>query len=1029
MNQVLQANRATGNRLAQMRSSGAEGVLEGVSIEHRAFNPGHRTADRGLGDDRGIVVIRADDGREYRWTLHDSARIDDEFGGLGAEATGQAVTIRAGEGGTYVLRAHSPSATVGEILLSVPYLVHVSHSHEDMAAALNRLGIAETDHEQRWGAVIRTAKRVAAHVLRPVNVRLNWSGTVVEDVLPEVEDPAAPSLLARKTAPTEVLRAVGVLVGPEEDLLDQAQQQVLAGLRPGPDADHDRAWQTLLSRQVRGAGGTRFSARVGSRLGGGSDEIDQILNELVGEADRWAEFSGRVLGIGVGRAVLRSLGLTPAETGRDENVLPCEIIEREPANHIHSLLGLHRPSGAQIPDLEGALNGIAADASADQRRSAMENHWGDLVDLYVTQWGTSQAETTEYDVLAGLVSTHHLENAQILAPLPGPYSRRTLMPGSVDATVDGAGVVQSAARYGSEGDDLDGRGTAVADLQTDLKRLDIVYGLEPEGKYGYRRLWFRGRALDPAIFDGELGEKHPHEADPSQPKYGPTMSRLVQRGYTGLAVREFQIAGRYPNDVVEQLTATEPYADRLAIALTDDDRADDGTEGTPIDGPNGEVEPIDGIEIQRWIFARRRLPVVIEARERINAGTAWTVANSRLIANPRAHNLIGPNDVNDDDPRMFVVDLSGMPQVLDKDAAQVRRVLGDYGGVTGYGGPHASGSHTMVDIELSSMFGDESPVFTVPAAGQPDEGQDLLPPNSTDTPTDVREWFTIAWSVLDAVTRTETGGSWDGMNAWDSGVWSHPLFHYTLRTGKGGPGKMPEVVGWLQNPANTIPETNDRRDEVHELMQKAYQRAFGRYGVGAGPSGATDRTGYLHIPGLRRVSGGSASNPWTVDMANDNWHTATDAQKDRMEIFYDSYVQWFRSWQWAARFTRNLRFDPTVHGLLVAHGIDWICHAMERTEGGRAVETRFTTARAVAAYIRAYVNLPGACAAAFRAIPDQQWNQDQRLATDAFIRAIPDADLIVSTREAADAVTDGHLDFPSPDNLRKARDWVLRALV
>lgn len=1027
---LLEANRAAGNRLAKMKGVAAEGVLDGTSLQARAFSPGHRAADGGLGDDRGATTIRADDGRVHRWTLHDTTRLDGADHGVVAEADGPAVSVLAGEGGTYLLRTHDGGNVVGEILLSVPYLIHITHSFASMARALNGIGVPAPDHERRWSAVIQVAKRVATHVLRPVNVRLNWQGQSVDEVLANIADPAIPSLMARRTDGATPLRAIGLLIGPEEALLDPAQRRALSRLRPAADMDDDIAWNTLISRQIRGTDGAAFAARVSARLGGDVEDIDEILAGLAAAGandagqQRWAEATGRLLGVTVGRAVLRALGLRPgaaAENDRRNDVLPCEVIARSPVNEVHSLLGLHRQPGAAIADLPAALASVAEDASPADRRTAMRDGWGDLVGLFNADWDISAEATTGYDVLAGLVSTRSLDSAQLLAPLPGPYGRRTLAPGSIDADVDDAGAVRTPARYGSEADDPDDRRTAVTDLQTDLRRLRIDYGLEPAGRYGYRRIAFQGNVLDPAVFDGLPGDVHP--------QHGAALSRLVQRGYTALAIREFQIAGRYPNDVVEQLTVTEPYADRLAVSASDEDRADDGTPGTPLDEPDGELEPVDAIQLQQWIFARRRLPVVIEVRERTDPNAEWAIPNTRLFDNPHADNLLGPNDVNDNSPRMFVLDLSGMPQQLDDGVVQERRRLGDYGGVNGYGGPHAGRSHTIEPIGLTDTFGADSTVHTAPEEGEPDPGLMLLPPDSDSTPAQVRGWFRAVWDVLLAVTERETGGRWDGFNGWDSAVWSYPIFHYTLRIGHGRPGKMPDPVSWLQAPDANIPAGGDGRDGVHAVMRAAYQRAFGRYGVGAGPVGIGDPTGYLHVAGLRRVAGGAGAGAWEINMEDADWHAAGADQRTRMEVFYDSYVQWFRSWQWAVRFARNLRFDATLQRLLVAHGIDWIIGAMERNVHGGVAHTLLTTKRAAVAYTRAFVRFPAEATNGFEAVPDGVWQRDQEAGIRAFIGGINNADLRATTT-AAVAELDGDMGlFPTPDQLRQARDWVLRSLL
>lgn len=1022
----MAANRAASHRLAVLEGPGPQGILAGNSLDARSFNPGSRTADIGLGDASGTTTIRTDDGSHRRWTLHDSTRLEDADDGVVAEAHGTQVTVSAGEGGTYLLRAHDASGPVGEILLSVPYIVYVIHSADALGRELAAAGIDEADRERRWGELIRTARTVAEHVVRPVNARLRWVADA-ESIPTHDAQTESSTLLARRTASGQPLRIIVITIAQNESLLTETERWLLAVLRRATETDEDAHWHTAVSR-LFGSAEAPIDARVTARLGGtGDTEVDAILRTLASSAggeERWAELAGRLLGVTIGRTALRGIGLRPTAE-RPVHVTPCDVLEPQPRDEIASLLGLHRPAGANISVLPGDLAAVPADASADDRRAAMATGWGDLVELFEREWGTAAESSTRYDVLSGLVSPDLLETARLLAPLPAPYGRRTLAPGSRDAALDAAGSVVTPARYGSEQDDPDDRRTAVADLQSDLRRIGIDYGLSPPGLYGYRRIGFSGASVDRSVFDGEPAGAHP--------TYSVAQSRQIQRGYTGLAVREFLIASRYPNDVVETPTPVAPYGDRLAVAATDVERADDGTAGVPLDEVDGEVSPATALEILGWVFARRRLPVVVEAR-RLRAGQSdWAVANTELFTSPHAHNLLGPNDIDSRDPRMFVLDLSGMPQRLNPDAPEGRLVLGDYNGqydnptrVT-YGGPRSRAPHRLAPITLDATFGAGSPVHVAPAPGAPDPGEAWLAPGTASTPAQVRGWFASAFRVIYAVTRKETGGSWDGFNGWDLAVWSYPLFHFTLRLGGGRPGKMAEAVKWLQDPDANIPADPHRRDEVHDAMRRAFQRSFGRYGVGSGPIGLNDPTGYLHIAGLRTAAGETGGTPWHVDMASDDWHRQNAAGQARMHAFYDSYVQWFRSWQWAARFVRNLRYDSGLHRLLVAHAIDWSAHALERNVHGGVAHTLITSEVAAAAYLRTYVKLPGQADNGFDAVEPAAWAADQRAATDQFTAGITDEGLRETARAAMRGLS--ATDLPTPTQLREARDWVLRSEV
>lgn len=1025
---LISANRAAAERLAVLQGTGPQGILAGTSLETRSFHPGNRTADTGLGSGSGMTTIHADDGANRRWTLHDTSRLEDADGGEVAETRGTHVTVTAGEGGTYLLRAHDASGPAGEILLSVPYIVYVVHSAASVGPELAAAGIDAADREHWWGEVMRTARTVAEHVLRPVNARLSWVADS-ENIPPLDAQPEGSSMLARRTATGQPVRRIVITIALDDSLLTDVERWIRAVIRQMTESEEDAQWNMSIAR-LFGHADAPISAHVTARLGGtGDTEVDDILRTLAASPDRegkerWAEMAGRLLGVTIGRAALRGIGLRPVAQ-RPAGVKPCDVLEPQPRDETASLLGLHRPAGATISTLAGDLAALPAGASADERRTAMTHRWGDLVELFAREWGTAAGSSTRYDVLSGLVSSELLETARLIAPLPAPYGRRALAPGSRDAELDTTDDVITPARYGSELDDPDDRRTAIADLQTDLRRVGIDYGLHHAGLYGYRRIGFSGASVDRSVFDGELAD--------TPPTYSVAQSRQVQRGYTGLAVREFRIASRYPNDVVETPTPVAPYGNRLAVAATHEERADDGEAGEPLDDVDGEVSPATALEIRAWVFARRRVPVVVEARQLRAGRSDWTVNDTELFASPHAHNLLGPNDIDSRDPRMFVLDLSGMPQRLNPDAPEERLVLGDYNGQVGdpprdtYGGPRSRAPHRLAPITLDATFGAASPVHVAPAPGAPDPGEDWLAPGTASTAAQVREWFTSAFRVIYAVTQKETGGFWDGFNGWDLAVWSYPLFHYTLRLRGGRPGKMAEVVRWLQVPDDDIPADPHRRDDVHDAMKQAFQRSFGRYGVGAGPIGRNDPTGYVHIAGLRSATGETRGTPWQVDMAADDWHGQNASGQARMRAFYDSYVQWFRSWPWAARFVRSLRYDGGLQRLLIAHAIDWSAHALERNVRGGVAHSLITSEVAAAAYLRAYVKEPAQSDNGFNAVERASWAANQRTAAEQFVAGITDEGLRDSAGDAIRSPGLSVTDLPTPTQLREARDWVLRS--
>lgn len=1130
-------------------------------LDARAFSAGHRTGDAGtLGGVSGRQAFAPQDGTAATWRLIDPrARADDAVVDEAETAAGEPVEVFATDGGPFVLECQPEGDDPSRTLVSVPYMVVVEAHREHMAPVLGQL-LPDDDGAQGdlWEAVLRTADRVAAHVLRPLNVRLVWApegneGGPLEQDGGEDEDDGG-----EDDDDDGGLPAPPEWATPGDTTLDEREGRVLArhdgddeipGLRhllvdrprdpqqPGPTLD---AWEERLDalgvplpRQAwrlhqwehdlimqgntpawgyRGgleharvavvADGLGVLNALGAAVGdGGADTAaDEALAALAAALDgvaadgaapvahqRFAEIAGRRLGVFLARAACRLAGLIgdgevgvptiDPDTGLADAGDPAltDLLDPQPADPVRDLLGLHRPGG----DRDDAH--LAADL-AQQDGAGDAGAWFDLVDHYAAVWEVDDDRTTAYDVLAGLVEPERLKDAQLAAPLPAPYGRHALQIGDRDIDPDGG----EDARYGgADGDDIDERATAIADARADLRRIGITlheaepdddyrgvsHAIRDERHYGYRR-WAWD---DDTIWDGVAGDTpngfngYPARGEDETPaayrvrleaSVGFRQRRHVKRGHTDWVVREFQIACGYPRTVVERLDASSEYKERLRVAAQADDDGGDGGGGgevEPNDAVDGSLSLRDALELRRWVLGRRRYPIVVEARR----GNGWGTIDHE--------NLMASDGIPDNSPRMFVTDLSGRhPREAlarhddDDDDDNGLVDLGDY--TRGdWEGPRSAPQHARSRFRLATTFSDRGWVYDTALLDDDEDGQEGEDGQDDEDGQDggngqdeverqQRRRTQSAFRLIAAIAHAETGGYYDGFNAWDNGIFSYPLFHFTLGRGTGDPAQMAGFVEWLQNADDDMIEgATDDAEQAQALrgrMHRAFRLAFGDFGVGAGAPQGNYRDGFLTLRGLQVVP--RADGEGDIDMTVE-WPGADTAVGDRQRALYQSYCQWFRTWPWFTRWAQALRADEELCRLTLAHSVH--VAALRITD---AVHDRLSSERAAAAYLRLFVYRPRLATDTFDALPGA--GTAEELLRAMLVELAPDLNANSTDNQVFNTTCDANTtscraansiraflgrdigeglgqlreadnSAPTQEQLRTARDRILRSLV
>lgn len=689
---------------------------------------------------------------------------------------------------------------------------------------------------------------------------------------------------------------------------------------------------------------------------------------------RFVELAGRQVGVFVARATLRMIGAQVEADGHvtvadGNDVVISGILAPAPHDPLQDVLGLHRPPERAFDQLSGDLEHQQARADAagspSNRLPEVATRWVDLVALEqagIRTERTMPGATSAYDALTGVVTDASVTFVDgtlgLLSSAYGPYELR---PGDRDTAI---GTERAPVYGGTERPEGRPADDIIGVLQRDLHAIGIKLGLptptapaaqEYNGFYGYRR-FVEGNAK----YDGDLGEAPTTIVDRRGEDLLAHLRTEIMRGHSEWAVREFQIASSYPNRVAEKIGAGAHYAERLHVvdraagpranetrnsahrsAVANPDEAErvqaPASPAALPSGVNGRLTILGGDQLRRWRFQRRRPQITVIAGTQITGdrGGPFIPPNNRNIG----QNLDRLDEFPDTAYRMYVFDRSGY-----FGAGPEHAVLGDYSTYRQWGGTRASSAHAVTRITLAHTVGALAP--------QPEAD------------------FHSAYRVVMATSQAETLGYYDGLNGYDDGVFSYPLFHHTLTlTGRGNqtsrPGQMAGFVRWLQDPPEALlqavfpnaggnapnhpapypadqAEVDDLRTNMRNRFHAVFNEAFGFFGVGASPTNATPLQGLITVAGLvgGTTPAGNAVNMRVV------WPGA-DANGLRQQALYQAYQQWFRTWPWFYRFAAALRQNQTLRTLLFAYALDWTQNWLGaaarrdiRTESGRAVYVR-----------------------------------------------------------------------------------------
>lgn len=986
-------------------------LLGRVEQKARAFGPGDRlTNPAELGETSGTVTIQiAGPVQEPTWHLWPQIPggyiTKQSSGGDGSNL----VEVRAGRGGPYVLEVE-----IGDnkdaIALLTPYLIEVKASFEAVQPSLRAAGIPDDAQNVIWTGILNRAERVAAHVLRPLNVRLYWPGVnkpewfrphdpqqngtltagrilQLEGGQVRVEGPGAIYITAPLTPVAPQPISDEYLPSREEGQNFTEWVTDLRGSYPRVDGWY---YDSLLEQigggwVYAGLGGLTTDGQVVEVEGALGTTVDKVLKVLASSVPRiidqeaamthrYVKMAGRLIGVCVARAACGIVGLEWS----DEPGVPIEdmtdLLDPSPSAPLRDLLGLHRPNGENGGPL--GIDRLITDLNEQGPRAigwATEVSWRDLVATYeqTPEYPGRECAYVGYDVLAGLLSDDSLRSAQALAPLPPPYGDATLKPGDADRGYHPDG---RHARYGGV-EETSGDFLRIRALQRDLRRVGITLGLghqDQAGRYGYRR-YARG---DVNIWNGDLGER-PFGVRGAD--HAP-----LKRGHTEWAVREYQIARMAPYSVLERLDSVAPYGDRLHRFRVWE--LEIGSHLEPSEEVNGELTPALGMALRRWCFGRRRYPIVVEARSLPPGLRAWT---TEMI--PRSHigneNVMATDDASNNAYRMFLLDHSGLfGEAMD------RAPLGYYA-ASGWRGPAMVGDQPRTENDPFRPGHSQSRISIATAFGVVDQA-DWVPqmaPNDNDEEAARRELALSAFRIVAGVAHVEALGHFDGSNAWDDAVYSYPLFHHTLTLSGGRPGLMADLLNWLQNPADDLltavageSEAANVEETLRNLMRVEYQRAFGRFGIApnaisrpstAGPGGL------LNIAACREITELNLNVDMTVA-----WQRNTDIGR-RQQALYQAYQQWFRAWPWFGRFVQTLRTSSVLRRLLYAYELQWMSDRLIQTTrrpnpngtGNTQIQNILTSEREIAGYLRLFVRAPAHANTAWNAIKPQHDTPQQRI--------------------------------------------------
>jgi hypothetical protein len=944
-----------------------EGCLKSVPFAARAFYHGERTADLGLlaapaldgGPDVSGAAITVTavpipgtnfDINNHLWQLIDP---------LGharalppADTTPATITVNAGLPGRSRLELversdsgdASEGATICSIPLSVPQHIAVVAPFTAFEELLAEAGIPQARRVVLWADVVSGAQTVAAHLLRPLNVRLWWN--------------VAPSALPAQFRAHQAGALPGLLSGPEEAFDPDAPEEVIAhglsaitvappGSReillpytqwlPHPldigldtaiaDAEvPDVGWAFDASGTNRRLGIVRPGLGVRSFTGGAAlsgNETDRALAAVTEQARNhsygpppiavtgwWVELNARYIGVCVARAVCKLAGL-PAGLSDVAPVVGEDLLQPNPTRPLRQILGLYRPDGRAPIDLPGDLR----QQSATPHTHNPETAWTDLKALYDRAWQlhehprntTSQRggkSTSGYDVLAGLSGSTRLADAERRRQLGPVYAGYELRDGDRDSANHYGGEMRTVSDTGGQ--------NLVEQLQYDLRMVGILLGQDSHGitesgigNYGYRR-WTNNDAK----WNGALGEDVVAANDEAR-------RDLLMAGTTGMAVREFQIAdsvypgaayerldGAFdqpaaPNGVIHQPPETpeemdtfrRPYADRL-LGIEPETATDLTSEAESV-SITGRLNLTSAERLRKWRFTHRRYPIVVEVR----GGNVQGPWNQRTILREQLH---GPHGFADVAPRMFIRDLSG---AFGRGENPARIQLGDYATYTEggrrWGGPRRLERHS--DLQLDA-------VRVLPDVNNP---EDLA-----------------VFRIVCAAVRPESLGHLDIMHGYDDAVFSLPLRHMTAALKRGQTrGQIGGFFAWLGTAAGLLDQqrtTQAERDGATAAMADVRSLLFGRFGVRANMPDGNDRTAYLLPRGVEIA--GEVSDGALFNLQGAAGNPVAEARQDAR---YQSVVQWYRSWPWFYRFVMAVNFSPRLQRALYAYEVDFLLRAVE----------------------------------------------------------------------------------------------------
>lgn len=974
------------------------------------FFPGRRTRDDGsLGSNDGRVILKTSSplaDQVVRWRI--ITRGGDVVDEVATPAPHE-IELLAAHSGRFRLELTLEGATLEPCRyeVSAPAFVSVMLDPNSIGVVLDELGVA-ADGQQRQALVdglVAVARRVAAHALRPMNVRLLWpDDDIPAHFLPSapVQAPMTPCLATAKAVeesednnsqqyypglrllhvgiPQKVLPSIPVFeeisnildarfVAFKDSIMNDLRARFGGRLNAALDEldamftpeSVDTGWGTSSLMEAFGIGQVLFGGGArqfdGEAVGAGSSVAHQILATLAGaaHAEAWdvardatslyVEMAGRMLGTQIAVATLRLTGLQAREVALPDpenpgQTLHTDLLDPAPSVPERDFLGLYRPEANGIAR---SLDTLAGDL-ATQASPADSSRWVDLCKTIASPTATliGAEPTTKYDALAGLVSERSLSDVNALAgTLPAPYGPYTLRWGDQDRP-DGAHG-EALPVYGGKTFSADERPVETREielLQADLLRAGITLGQRTIGKFGYRR-W----TANEDKWDGALGaqpvrvtswERKPDDPDNYQVNIRasrPHWNELCD-GDTSIAVREFQIAETYPRGVMEEVSPEPVFVKRLRDVFQDEEqvRPDGDALAQPNGNVNGMLSPAMADKVRAWAFSRRRIPAVViggshnDAYGAVDADHPFiqTAMSAALDAHPRISNNY----------RFYSVDKTGRFGATDEPVKLGRPSYSDGTARRGFWG----GLWHPDDDEMPQK------AFTAAHTFSPVDWE--LSPDLADEDRSRLRRRQSAFRMVAALAKVESISYWDGFNAWDDAIFSWPPFHYTLtlraNSGDGGvtasPNLMGGVIEFMRNPPDEVlegaypaPESSGdpdadaaaladviaHRQALKTRMRECYWDNFGVYGVGASAiTSTTSPNSFVTLSGLIEAQDSNR----TVDM-NLVWQRNGTGLPQ--QALYQSYQQWFRSWNWGQRFALHLRNKPLLRAMTFAYSLHW----------------------------------------------------------------------------------------------------------